>query len=164
MVHAVTDWLARGWNGDGPLVLTDTIVVVPTSQAGRRLREALAAYAAQKRQAVFTPRVLMPEQLTSLDTQSEGVASRTELLLAWTETLRAADLDTVREVLPLDPPERNFAWAARLARELIRLQATLAENGLRMVNVVERAGVSSAHWRPPAKLRLRRMACVIRRW
>ena len=92
----------------------------------------------------------MPEQLTSLDTQSEGVASRTELLLAWTETLRAADLDTVREVLPLDPPERNFAWAARLARELIRLQATLAENGLRMVNVVERAGENFpevARWR-----------------
>ncbi len=153
LVHAVTGWLARGWNGEGPLDLADTLVVVPTSQAGRRLREALAACAAHKGQAVFPPRVRMPDQLTSPDAPAVGAAvaaSRAELLLAWTETLRDADLDTVREVFPLDPPERSFAWAVRLAREFIRLQTTLAENGLRMADVAERAGEDfpeSARWR-----------------
>ncbi|MFA6288680.1 MAG: PD-(D/E)XK nuclease family protein [Opitutaceae bacterium] len=140
LVHAVTDWLARGWSGDRPLDLADALVVVPTGQAGRRLREALAARAAQQGQAVFPPRVLMPDQLTSPDAPLEGAASRAELLLAWTETLRLAELDAVREVFPLDPPERSFAWASRLAREFIRLQATLAENSLRMADVVSRAG------------------------
>lgn len=140
LVHAVVAWLARGWSREGPLDLSDTWVVVPTGQAGRRLREALAGHAADFRQAVFPPRVLMPEGLTSPGAPARGTASRTELLLAWTETLRGADLDALREVFPMDPPEVNFAWAARLAREFIRLQTTLAENGLRMADVAERAG------------------------
>ena len=140
LVHAATDWLVRGWSGEGPLDLADTLVVVPTGQAGRRLREALAACAARYGQAVFPPRVMMPDQLTLPDSPAADAASRAELLLAWTETLRAADLDALREVFPLDPPERNFAWAVRLAREFIRLQTTLAENGLRMADVVARAG------------------------
>lgn len=155
LVHAVTDWLARGWSGEGPLNLSDTLVVVPTGQAGRRLRETLAACAARKSQAVFPPRVLMPDQVTSPDGPSAGVASRAELLLAWTETLRDADLDAMREVFPLDPPERTFAWAVRLAREFIRLQTTLAENGFRMTDVADRAGgdfPESVRWRQLGEL------------
>lgn len=140
LLHAVTDRLAAGWDGEGPLDLSSTLVVVPTSQAGRRLREALAGHAAKKGQAVFPPRVILPDGLALLDAPTEGVATRTELTLAWAETLRLADLDTLREVFPIDPPERTFAWAARLARELTSLQVTLAENGLRMAEVAARAG------------------------
>ncbi len=152
-VYAVTERLARGWTGEGPLDLSDTLVVVPTAQAGRRLREALAAYAAGKGQAVFPPRVRMPDQLTSPEIPAAWAppaASRAELLLAWIETLRSADLSKVREVFPLDPPARDFAWALRLAREFARLQAGLAENGLRMADVAGRAGEDfpeAARWR-----------------
>jgi predicted signal transduction protein with EAL and GGDEF domain len=41
-------WLAREWSGAGPLNLSSWLVVVPTRQAGRRLREALAKLAARK--------------------------------------------------------------------------------------------------------------------
>ncbi|MDF3057205.1 MAG: ATP-dependent nuclease subunit [Rariglobus sp.] len=140
LVHAVTAWLARGWAGEGPLDLSDTLVITPTRQAGRRLREALAGYAAARRQAVFPPRVIMPEALAALDAPAAGIASKTEALLAWTEVLRDIDLDAFREVFPVDPPVRTFAWAARLAREFQRLQVTLTENGLRMADVAVRAG------------------------
>lgn len=148
-MHAVTARLACGWAGDGPLDLADTLVVAPTRQAGRRLREALAAHAAERSQAVFPPRVIMPEGLV-LTESLRGVATRAETLLAWTRVLQEADLDALREVFPLDPPARNLAWAARLAREFARLQATLAENRLRIGDVVGRAGggfPEEARWR-----------------
>jgi len=149
LVHAVTAWLARGWTGEGPLDLSDTLLIAPTRQAGRRLREALAGHAATRRQAVFPPRVIMPEAMALLDAPIAGIASRTESLLAWTEVLRATDLDAFREVFPVDPSARTFAWAARLAREFQRLQTTLAENGLRMADVTACGGTDfpeAARW------------------
>src|SRR6185503_10859232 len=47
-----TAWLARDWSGLGPLDLSGTLVLVPTRQSGRRLREALAALAHARRGAV----------------------------------------------------------------------------------------------------------------
>lgn len=82
----------------------------------------------------------MPDQLAASDAPVAGTATRTEWLLAWADALLAADLGDVRDVFPVDPPVRNFAWALRLAREFIRLQTTLAENGLRMADVAMRAG------------------------
>ena len=140
LVHAVTAWLARGWEGEGPLDLSNILLIAPTRQAGRRLREALASHAGARNQAVFPPRVIMPEALASLDAPAAGIASRAESLLAWTKVLRETELDRFREVFPIDPPVRTFAWAVRLAREFQRLQATLAENGLRMVDVAARGG------------------------
>jgi ATP-dependent helicase/nuclease subunit B len=132
-------WLAGEWRGAGPLELGDTLVVVPTRQAGRRLREALAAHAAARGQAAFPPRVTTPEGLLALEPIAEA-ASRLESLLAWAEVLRTAELEEFREVFPLDPPERSFAWARRLARQFGRLQATLAEAGLRMRDVARVTG------------------------
>jgi len=155
LVHSVVAWLARDWTGEGPLDLTGTLVVVPTGQSERRLREALAGHAATRNQAVFPPRVVMPAELATLDASSAGVATKSELLLAWVQTLLGANLDVLREVFPKDPPQRNFAWAMRLANEFIRLQAALTENGLRMADVPARAGENFpefARWRQLGEL------------
>jgi ATP-dependent helicase/nuclease subunit B len=156
LVTAAVAWLAADWVGDAPLDLADQLVVVPTRQAGRRLREALASHAALHHQAVFPPRVVMPEQLLAAAAPAgTAVASRSEFLLAWTEVLRAADLPALRSVFPVDPPARSFAWASRLARELVRLQVTLAESGLRLGEVVTRLGESfpeADRWRQLGEL------------
>ena len=68
-------WLARDWSGTGPLDLARWLVVVPTRQAGRRLREALAEHAAEAGQAVFPPRVVTPESFIS-----QGMAAGTATL------------------------------------------------------------------------------------
>ena len=140
LLPQAVDWLAAGWRGDGPLDLSKQLVVVPTRQAGRRLREALAAHAAARGQAVFPPRVVPPETLVSLGAPAGGIATRTEVRLAWAEVLRAAQLEDFRAVFPLDPPARDFAWARRLAEQLLRLQGTLAEGALRIGDVPRRAG------------------------
>ena len=115
--------LAMGWRGDGPLDLSGLLVVVPTQQAGRRLREALAAHADKTGQAVFPPRVVAPEALATMGLPVGGIASRLEAQLAWVGVLRGVRLEDVRAVFPLDPPARDFAWARRLAEQLLRLEA-----------------------------------------
>lgn len=133
----VVSWLAADWSGEGPLDLSRILAIVPTRQSGRRLREALAVHASEKKQAVFPPRVLTPETLVALQLDS-GVASRVETLLAWVEVFCTVDLARFREVFPVDPPTQNFAWAWRLAQSFARLQATLAENALSLGEVSSR--------------------------
>ena len=132
-------WLAQGWDGAGPLDLGGVWVIVPTRQSGRRLRQALAEHAAARHSAVLAPRVVLPEDLLA-PPAGAGVATRLETQLAWVEILRTAEPEHFRAVFPVDPPARNFAWAARLAAQLQRLQSALGENGLRLCDVVPRAG------------------------
>ncbi|MBX3736784.1 MAG: PD-(D/E)XK nuclease family protein [Candidatus Didemnitutus sp.] len=147
-------WLAREWRGDGPLDLSHAAVVVPTRQAGRRLRAGLAEHVATHRQAVFPPRVLTPEALLA-PAENSAVAAALPATLAWTRVLQEIDLGEFRAVFPVDPPSRNFAWAFRLARELLRLQAALAEEALTLADVVARMPVDFGErerWRQLAEL------------
>jgi ATP-dependent helicase/nuclease subunit B len=139
LLPQAVEFLAAGWDGGGPLDLSGLLVIVPTRQSGRRLREALALHAAACRQAVFAPRVITPEGLLE-PAPGARIASGLESLLAWCEVLREIDLEGCRNVVPVDPPERNFAWALGLARTLANLQRLLAEGGLRLADVAERAG------------------------
>ena len=159
-------WLAAGWPGDQPLDLSKLLVVVPTRQAGRRLREALAAHAGQRGQAVFPPRVLPPEALTAPGTGAGAEATRIACQLAWIEVLRAVRLEEFRAVFPVDPPARDFAWARRLAEQLLKLQATLAEAALRIDGVPARAGADfpeAERWGQLAELERRYDAALARR-
>ena len=148
------DFLVGTWQGGKPLDLREILVVVPTRQSGRRLREALAGHAAKYGAAVFPPRVMLPESLVALGPASD-IASRLESLLAWVAVLREVALDDFRQVFPVDPPERNFGWALRVAQDFSQLQATLAEGGLQPADVPARAGENfseAARWRQIAAL------------
>ncbi len=152
--RAVTHF-AAGWHGDGALDLSDRMIVVPTRQAGRRLREALAVFAAEHGSAVLAPRVVGPEQVLDLAVPKEvAIATRAQVLTAWVAVLRAARFGELREVFPVDPPERDFAWALRLANEMARLQAALAEGGLRFADVAATAGANFEEPRRWAQLAL----------
>jgi ATP-dependent helicase/nuclease subunit B len=136
----VAEWLARDWQGSGPLDLSDLLAVVPTRQAARRLREALAEFAGQRGSAVFPPRAFTPDALLGQGADAPDVASRLECLLAWSEVLRAVDLDTIPEVFPVAPPLRDAAWAWTQAEQFFRLQTQLAEGGLGLADVAAAAG------------------------
>lgn len=130
LARSAAEWLARDWPREGPLDLSDWLVIVPTRQSGRRLREALAILAAEAGQAVLSPRVVLPETLVAPDAGAVGVASRAQQMLAWIEVLQTVDLQAVRAVFPVDPASRSFTWARELAGQLMELQATLGESGL----------------------------------
>jgi ATP-dependent helicase/nuclease subunit B len=147
-------FLAEGWAGRTALDLSSLLVLVPTRQAGRRLREALAAGAAEHGQAVFPPRVLSLDALLA-DGTADAVATRVESLVAWAEVFQEISPDEFRAVFPVDPPERNFRWAVRLGGTFAWLQNTLAEVGLSLADVprkVEPAFPELERWRQIAAL------------
>lgn len=145
----VAAWLARDWDGAGPLDLSATLAIVPTRQSARRLREALAEHAAGRGTAVFPPRTHTPDTLLALGATAPDVASRLQSLLAWAEVLRTLDPAAVPDVFPVVPPQRDFGWAWRSAGSFFRLQTQLAEGGLAFADVGTRAGAGfpeAARW------------------
>jgi ATP-dependent helicase/nuclease subunit B len=136
LVQAAADHLAAGWNGGGALDLSDLLVVVPTRNAGRRLREALALRAAECEAAVLPPRVVTPDFLTSPE-RIDGLraADRVESLLVWTAELMQLDFDSHRHLFPVDPVDRGFTWALKTAGDFLDLRETLSERGLLLADV-----------------------------
>jgi ATP-dependent helicase/nuclease subunit B len=164
LLPQATDFLAGGWEGKGPLDLSRVLVLVPTKQAGRRLREALADHAARRGQGVFAPRVMTPDAL--LNTPMDAtVASRLDSLLAWCAVFRDLRLEEFREVFPVDPPLRNFSWTLRLAQEFTGLQTALAEGGLRIADVAAKTGADfpeRPRWQQLRELEARHDAVLAR--
>lgn len=150
-------WLAGGWEGGAPLDLSRVLAVVPTKQSGRRLREALAEYAAARGQAAFPPRVVAPNTLVALGL-AEDTAPPLESLLAWAGVLRDVGRGEFGAVFPAGVPEDDPAWALQMARQLARLQAELAEGGLRLGDVAAKVGgdfPELARWSELAELEAR---------
>ena len=159
LLPQLVEWLAEGWDRQGPWDLSAVLAVVPTRQAGRRLREAIVGFAAQTGRAVFAPQVCTPDGVLRGDEGLPG-ASPLESILAWSAVLRSIDLGNYRAVFPVDPPDRNFAWGLRLGRQLAALQATLAEAGWQFRGVASRVAADPdfpeiARWEQLADLEAR---------
>jgi ATP-dependent helicase/nuclease subunit B len=160
LLGQAAEHLAAGWTGEGPLDLSGLLLVVPTRQSGRRVREALAELAAGRGRAVFPPRVVTPDALIAPPPPA-AAASRVEALFAWCEVLRGIELAEFREVFPIDPPSRGFPWAIRVARQLTALQASLAEEGLGLASAATGTGgefPESGRWRQLGELESRQRA------
>jgi ATP-dependent helicase/nuclease subunit B len=107
--------------------LADALVIVPTGQSGRILRESLAAAAT----AILAPAVTTPGAMLHIDDAS--VAPPWIEKIAWTEALSsipAGGWGNYSELFPV-PPETgdgNPDWAVSLAAEITALRATLQEH------------------------------------
>lgn len=156
LVKAVVEHVATGWYGRGALDLSGLLIIVPTRNASRRLREALAVHAAEQNAAVLPPRVVTPDFLTSPEHASElHPAGTLETKLIWAAELLRIDLNAHRDLFPVDPVERNFTWALKTAGELIELRETLNEKGLSCADVariVENTEMEPERWRDLASI------------
>jgi ATP-dependent helicase/nuclease subunit B len=156
LVHAVAAHLAADWNGNGALDLSEWLVVVPTRNASRRLREALAVHAATQGAAVLPPLTVTPDFLTSPDRIADiQAAGQVETLLLWSAELLRIDLDDYRHLFPVDPVERNFTWALKTATDLLQVRETLNENGLSLADaarLLENSEMEPERWRDLANL------------
>jgi ATP-dependent helicase/nuclease subunit B len=156
LVQSVTEHLAKGWNGLGALDLSDWLIVVPTRHASRRLRESLAVFAATQNAAVLPPLTVTPDFLTSPDRLLDiKAAGQVETLLLWTAELLSLDLESYRQLFPVDPVERNFSWALRTAGDVLQVRETLNENGLSLLdaaNLLETSEMEPERWRDLARL------------
>ncbi len=128
--------------------LPGLLVVTPTAQSGRRLREALAEAGG----AVLSPRITTPGSfLQSRD--AEAAADWTDRL-AWVEVLEnVADWSEYEALFP-EPPGDEKNWAGGLAQEMVKLRHSLQENGLLLATAARKLQetVEAGRWEALARL------------
>jgi len=122
----------------GPVDLENKLIVVPTRQAGRRLREALAMHCAEEGTALLSPQVVTPTFFLHRGHESTKVANETEVTAVWIDVLMRADLTQCPHFFPARTVEQSFTWAMYTGGLLQRLRDTLADGGLRITDVDDR--------------------------
>ena len=118
------------------------LLVVPTAQGGRRLREAMV----EKAGALLTPRIITPGAL--LKTPDADIAPDWMERVAWLETLEGiTDWTPYQDLFP-EPPAGIGDWAGGLAGEMVALRHALQENGLTLAaaSKVLSASVEAERW------------------
>ena len=128
--------------------LPGMLVVVPTAQSGRRLREALAEAAG----ALLSPKVVTPGSF--LQSRDDEAAADWIERVAWVEVLEnVADWSEYAALFP-EPPGEGKDWAGGLAQEMVRLRHSLQENGLLLSTAARklRETVEAERWEALGKL------------
>lgn len=128
-------WL-RAHRGGGGWDFSNLIVVVPSTQAGRRLLELLVEAAEGEQAALAPPRIVTPGELPELLYEApSSVAEPLHVMLAWVHALRGAGAGVMARVVP-HPPEAEqwLRWWA-LAEQMAGLARDLAAHRLRMADV-----------------------------
>ncbi|BCX49287.1 PD-(D/E)XK nuclease superfamily [Haloferula helveola] len=142
LLGRVVDWL---WERRGEM--PGMTVVVPTAQAGRRLREALA-----EKGPCLAPRVVTPGALLL----TEEAAPPSAEVLASVEALEGvSDWSRYSAVFPMPPgQDEERGWALPLANSLMTLERSLQEAGLTLDSAARRLSKSleSDRWSELADL------------
>ncbi len=141
LVDAVADWmLARARHTpSGATTLAQMLVVVPTAQAGRRLRLALASRVPS---GLVPPTVVMPATFLvpkASDVRPEADAVTELAVLA--SLLQTADLNDYPTLYPHGATRHGtFGEAVDAAQALLRVWNILGENALLMRDVADQVG------------------------
>lgn len=117
--------------------LRQTLVLVPTRQAGRRLRETLTVYCSRHGVDLSAPVLRTP--LGLLNSEAGPVASRIDTLAVWTSLLHRIEVEHFSAIFPNLTVDRDFQWALCTAQLLQSLRDELAEHGLTAEAVVTTA-------------------------
>jgi ATP-dependent helicase/nuclease subunit B len=139
----------------GPADLGGLLIVVPTRQAGRRLREELALFCAGRQTALLSPRVEMPAFFFRTEERRPGVAAPTEVAAAWAAVLLEANLEEYNGLFPGQAPEKTFPWAVQTGDAIQHLRKELVDGGHGIADVREEFGgvlEEPERWRDLARL------------
>lgn len=132
IVTKAVDLLCADWHSD-LLDLQNKLIIVPTRNAARRLREALAEAAAKRNSAVLPGPVFPPEFLIRPEPAiAHTVASAIESLAVWTKLLLDIEIHNYPALFPYNSEQftQNPTWAFSTAQGLYKLRSDLAENAL----------------------------------
>lgn len=143
--------LAADWLWQRREQLPHLLIVVPTAQSGRLLREALA-----ERGACLAPHIQTPDAFFRVPADPQ-IATALEERYAWIEALRRASSSDLPSLFPLEPVERSFTWAAGVSDELLAAWDSLSE-GSRTFEDARRESPEPERWQDIAQLQRRAMA------
>lgn len=121
-LNGVTDYLLKESDE-----LSDVLIIVPTTQSGRVLRENLAATAG----AILAPSVTTPGALLHLE--DPDIAPKWLEKIAWIEVIESIsgpDWNSYSALFPKPPitADRSGDWAHSLATEIVSLRTILEES------------------------------------
>ena len=149
LVERVLDWL---WERREEL--PGMCVVVPTAQAGRRLREGLA-----ERGGCLAPQVVTPGYFLRTDGCTTGVARSappSAEVLAWVEVLEGVpDWSRYETVFPIAPgQDETRGWALPLAKSLMDLERAMQEAAVTLEGAARRleSSIEAERWEELAQL------------
>jgi ATP-dependent helicase/nuclease subunit B len=153
--------LTRDWRG-GEFDLGDTLIIVPTAESARRLKEAMAHAAAEKGGAVSMPHVWPPERALLTREDRAVMAGDAETHLAWTKVLLEADLKKLPHLFPTSPSEKSWNWAVETASAMMDLATTLGAGGYAFADLPTAEGLKRDHdrWRELAVLEKKQRAVL----
>lgn len=151
LLPAITQQLLKTTNDDC-IDLSSDLVIAPTVQSGRRLREALALAAGNR--GLFPPEIVTPDVFLGQASKDELIASEESVTAAWVTVLGAIDCTQFEALLPI-APEQSIGWQLGMAQRLMQLRNELGEEGLDFALTAERtaeSGHEPARWRELARL------------
>ena len=127
------------WLWERKARLPGMLVIVPTAQSGRRIRQNLA-----DRGGVLAPRVRMPGYLL----ESGDSASDSIEILAWVELLEGvSDWSVFSGAFPNPPVGEGSGWALGLAKSLVEVRVSLLSVGLNIRQAASRMRGTVDHGR-----------------
>ncbi len=135
VLEAAVAFLTKGCSSEGALDLADSVILVPTSEAGRRLRRELALWADARGGAVSVPHVWPPQVALFAAEDQTQTASEIEVMLAWMRAITTAPPASLKALLPRLPEVIHWSWTKGLALTLTDLQNTLTAGGMSMPDV-----------------------------
>lgn len=142
VVDCVVDHLLGAYDAERgtPIDLEKLLIVVPTRQAGRRLREALALKCADLGRTLLSAKVVTPHYFFGQDFLPPKVAGPAARRAVWIDVLLKADISKYAALFPADTGERTFQWASRTAELIEKLREELSDAALSIGTVCSEHG------------------------
>ncbi len=147
----------------GPVDLSGQLIVVPTSHAGRRLREALALRCARHNTGLIAAQIVTPGFLVRSHAANEREADPTTIKAVWDKVLLNGDMSNLRGLFPTGIPDRDSALVMNTGEMIQKLRLTLAESALTISDVLAAHGTDleeQERWRDMAKLETDYLKCL----
>jgi len=137
----VTDTVARYILNDvpAPLVQMDgTLIVVPTKEAGRRLREKMMIICRENKSALLDARIVTPLFFIQSRENIGFEAGATLVRSVWIKTLLSLRKDDCPALFPRGIPENNHQWAFAMSKIIQQLREDLSDGCLSINSVLEK--------------------------
>jgi len=123
-----------------PVSLKEDLIIVPTREAGRRLREALAAYCAEKDTVLLDAAIVPPSCLFLRGGETESEADKAVVSFIWAQVLKEGNPKQFKALFPANPPDREFLWSLHTGKMIQNLRNSIVEGGYLIADVVRKFG------------------------
>lgn len=153
LLPAVTERLL-GYAAGSVIDLSSILVIVPTRQSGRRLRESLALAVRDAGKGLLPPEILTPDTLLRQTAAQAPTANDACMIAAWVDVLNAIDPLQFETLFPANTADSN-RWQLGMAQRIMQLRDELGEEGLDLRTAAHRASeaaLESERWRQLARL------------